>query len=439
MKPNVWIDWIAGVAALCAVAAFAVPGPARADSMYVTGAGAGGGPHVKVYRSSDNAAVGSFFAYASSVSTGVRVAICQQGTGTGARHVVFTAPGPGSPSHLRAFDAVSGAVIAETFAWPTNLVTGFYLACGDFFGDGGVGVAIAPDGGGGPHVKVFRLSGNSLALQREWFAYDASFRGGVRLAAGRFGANHDLLVTAPGPGGGPHLRRWEVSTQQEVAGAFAPVTDLQGLPFPAYSAGLFVTRLPDVSGDGQDDLAVSYTGRLVFRRPGQPTDGNPFIVSPNYSTTGVFVASGGIQILNGATFQLLSDYSTEACYTDASASQDYWWRSSVAELNAQGPYNLSFVPAQYGWTTPLPDRAPPIAGGTFAGGAFLLVGNRKGGLLPGDLKAYGPVLSYVESTPTSYNPLFPPGLIGYSRPCVPSSWRTSPYGAFASEIYVSAD
>jgi hypothetical protein len=292
MKPNLWVVCIA---VLCSVAAFVAPLPARADSMYVTAAGAGGGPHVKVFRSSDNAPVGSFFAYASTLTTGVRVAICQQGT----RHVVFTAPGPGSPSHVRAFDAVSGAVLAETFAWPINLVTGFYVACGDFFADGGLSVAVAPDGGGGPHVKVFRMVGNSLVLQREWFAYDASFRGGVRLAAGHFGTNHDLLVTVPGPGGGPHLRKWEVATVQEVAGFFVPVTDLQGLPFPAYSAGLFVTRLPDVSGDGQDDIAVSYTNRLVFRRPSQANEGNPFIVSPNYAQTGVFIASGGIRILSG--------------------------------------------------------------------------------------------------------------------------------------------
>lgn len=436
MKPSLGI---VGAAALCAATAFIAPLPVRADSMYVTGAGAGGGPHVKVFRSSDNAAVGSFFAYASTVTTGVRVAICQQGTGTGARHVVFTAPGPGSPSHLRAFDAVSGAVLAETFAWPVNLVTGFYLACGDFFGDGGLGVAVAPDGGGGPHIKVFRLSGSSLVLQREWFAYDPSFQGGVRLAAGHFGASHDLLVTVPGPGGGPHLRKWEVTTAQEVIGLLAPVTDLQGLPFPSYSAGLFVTRLPDVSGDGQDDIAVSYTNRLVFQRPSQPNDGNPFIVSPNYAQTGVFVASGGIKILSGTTFQVLSDYSTEACYTDPAASQNYWRRSSVAELNALGAYNLSFVPTQNSWTVPLADRAPPIAGGTFAGGAFLLVGNRKGGLLPGEVKAFGPVLNFVESTPSSGGLFYPPSLIGYSRPCVPAAWKTTPYGAFASEIYVSAD
>jgi len=413
---------------------------ARADPVYVTAAGPGGGPHVKVFRSSDNALLGSFFAYASNLSTGVRVAVCRDPLDANS-HVVFTVPGPGSPSHLRAF-TVSGGVIAELFAWSADLAIGFHVACGDFFGDGSLGVAVAPDVGGGPHVKVFRLSGSTLVLTREFFAYASTFQGGVRLGAGRFGGGHDRLVTAPGPTGGPHIQIWELATGVTSSASFlAPISDLAGLPFPPNSGGFWVARVPDRTGDGIDELAISYTSRLVFRREYRQGDVNPFVVGPAYTWTGVFVASGAVQILDGASHGVMADVKTEACFTDPAAGQTHGPPSSVAELNGLVYFNPYFIPTQYAWSTPLPAYAPPIAGGGFPGGAFLLVGNRRENwVAAASVKAYGPGLPQVESTPMSSGGLFPPALMGYSRPCIPAQWAVAPYATgFGGELFVAAD
>jgi hypothetical protein len=57
--------------------------------------------------------------------------------------------------------------------------------------------------GGGPHVKVF--PGNGIYTIAGWYAYDASFTGGVAVAAGTVDGAYQI-VTGAGPGGGPHIR-----------------------------------------------------------------------------------------------------------------------------------------------------------------------------------------------------------------------------------------
>src|SRR5205085_4754006 len=83
--------------------------------------------------------------------------------------------------------------------------------------------------GGGPHVRVFDALGERLSF----FAYDAAFRGGVRVASGD--VNRDGvpdIITAPGPGGGPHVRVFDGRTGAPIAGFLAYEA--------AFRGGLFV-------------------------------------------------------------------------------------------------------------------------------------------------------------------------------------------------------
>jgi hypothetical protein len=103
----------------------------------VTGAGAGGGPHVQIFRvnpaTGQPSALGpGFFAYDGAFRGGVTVeALDVDGDG---RAEIVTAAGPGGGSHVRIFKI-----------------------------DPGTGAATAFDGGG-------------------FLAYDAAFRGGVSVA-----------------------------------------------------------------------------------------------------------------------------------------------------------------------------------------------------------------------------------------------------------------
>src|SRR5262249_52273873 len=99
---------------------------------------------------------------------------------------------------------------------------------------------------GGPHVKVF--SGADGSLLRSFFAFDAAFRGGVRVAAGD--VNDDGvadIVTGAGPGGGPHVIVFSGADGSVLKGFMAYD--------PAFRGGVFVAA-GDVNGDGKADIVT---------------------------------------------------------------------------------------------------------------------------------------------------------------------------------------
>src|SRR5262249_53505337 len=88
---------------------------------------------------------------------------------------------------------------------------GVYVAAADLGNGDGPDVMTGAGAGGGPQVNVF--SGASASLKSTFFAYDPNFTGGVRVDAinvpGRAGS---VIVTSPGPGGGPQVRFFSGST-----------------------------------------------------------------------------------------------------------------------------------------------------------------------------------------------------------------------------------
>lgn len=80
-------------------------------------------------------------------------------------------------------------------------------------------VITAPGPGGGPHVKVW--NGDDGTLLHAFFAYDAGFTGGVYVGAGRVtGGGSSQVITGAGRGGGPEVRIFSVT-----AGAHTVVAD----------------------------------------------------------------------------------------------------------------------------------------------------------------------------------------------------------------------
>jgi photosystem II stability/assembly factor-like uncharacterized protein len=169
----------------------------------VTGADAGGGPHVKVFNGQTLNTITSFFAYDASFRGGVRVATLPSNSSGGPPQIV-TGAGPGGGPHVKLFDS-NGDEVQSFFAYDASFAGGVYVA------SAGGTIVTTPGSGGGPHVRVFDGNGH---LSQEFFAYDAAFRGGVRAAiVGDINGDNNVdLVTSPGPTGGPDIRYFNLAT-----------------------------------------------------------------------------------------------------------------------------------------------------------------------------------------------------------------------------------
>lgn len=110
-------------------------------------------------------------------------------------------------------------------------------------------IATAPGAGGGPHVRLFDTSGNALPKPDKLFPYSENFRGGVNVAMGDIDADGiDEIITAPKEGGGPQVRVFEQDgTPRGI--------DLW--PFHPNSRTGINVATGDVDGDGKDEIAVA--------------------------------------------------------------------------------------------------------------------------------------------------------------------------------------
>src|SRR5215470_12146374 len=204
----------------------------KSAAVLVTGAGFGGGPLVEVF-SGTGSLLRSFFAYYPTFTGGVTVAVGDV-NGDGIPDIV-TAAGPGGGPHVKVFDGATGATIMSFFAYNPAFTGGVFVAAGDVNGDGFADVVTGAGAGGGPLVQVF--SGRDGTLLRSFFAYEPAFTGGVRVAVGDVnGDGIPDIVTAAGPGGGPHVKIFDEATANIIMSFFAYQCDQA----TCFRAGVFV-------------------------------------------------------------------------------------------------------------------------------------------------------------------------------------------------------
>ncbi|PYR55171.1 MAG: hypothetical protein DMF85_20295, partial [Acidobacteria bacterium] len=205
-------------------------------------------PIVRVFDGMTGALLRSFNPYVLTFTGGVRVAAGDV-NGDGLADII-TAAGPGATPHVEVFDGSTNALLASFFAYTPGFGGGVYVAAGDVNGDGFADVITGAGPGGGPHVQVFDLhNGTTLA---SFYAYAAGFTGGVRVAAGDInGDGHADVLTAPGAGGGPHVRVWSGATGGELLGWFAYD--------PAFGGGVFVAAQTPVNRMSVDVPAANAT------------------------------------------------------------------------------------------------------------------------------------------------------------------------------------
>lgn len=205
----------------------------------VTGTDSGVGPHVKVFNGSTSAEIRSFFAYSPSFTGGVRVATGDV-NGDGFADIV-TGAGAAGAGHVKVFDGSTGTELRSFLAYGSGYSGGVFVAAGDVNNDGLADLVTGTDSGVGPHVKVFDgLTGTEI---RSFFAYGPSFTGGVRVAAGDVnGDGFAEIITGAGDGGSGHVKVFDGITNAEKLsflaygeryslGVFVASTDL--VPEPA--------------------------------------------------------------------------------------------------------------------------------------------------------------------------------------------------------------
>ena len=166
----------------------------------ITGAGPGGGPHVRVF-TGQGIPLSDFFAYDVGFSGGVRVAAADVDGDN--KDEIITGAGPGGGPHVRVYEA-DGTLINGFFPYDTGFSGGVFVGAGDVSGDSAPEIITGAGAGGGPHVRVLDTAGNTLA---SFFPYDVGFTGGVHVAAGdvRNGTKAEV-ITGPGAGTTPRVQ-----------------------------------------------------------------------------------------------------------------------------------------------------------------------------------------------------------------------------------------
>lgn len=193
---------------------------------------------------------------------GVRVALGDV-NGDGIQDIVMAA-GPGGGPNVRVFNGATGLPVAgplaSFFPFATGFTGGVFVATGDINNDTIDDVIVSAGPGGGPHVKIYSGAtgapiGGPLG---NFFAYDPAFTGGVRVATGRIDVDGLLdVITAPGPGGGPHIRVFNgMNVTDPTDGLPQRIAGPLGNFFAydeAFFSGVYIAA-GDVNGDGRADI-----------------------------------------------------------------------------------------------------------------------------------------------------------------------------------------
>jgi autotransporter-associated beta strand protein len=212
-----------------------------------------GSSFVTVYDSAGKV-LSTFLAYDPSFQGGVRVTLGDI-NGDGIPDVI-TGAGPGGGPHVKVIDGtklnllspdgeISDAAVLYTFqAYPDSFRGGVYVAAGDINGDGRADVVTGAGDTGGPAVTVF--SGKDGSQMYSLMVYNDDFRGGVTVAVGDVtGDGHADIIAGTGPGGGPAVVVVDGSTR-EVVGTFFAFD-------PNFRGGVNVAA-GDLNGDGVAEI-----------------------------------------------------------------------------------------------------------------------------------------------------------------------------------------
>ncbi len=199
--------------------------------------------------------------------------------------------GPGGGPNVKVINGNTGAVASSFYAFSASFTGGVFVASGDVNGDGFNDFVVAAGPGGGPHVKVFSgnpadfVNGKPVAFA-SFFAYASAFQGGVTVAVADVnGDGYGDVITGAGSGGSPHVIVFSgasLALNQKLALA----SYYSGSP--TSTAGVFVGA-GDLGADGTIQIFTGTGAGVVgivniVTLEQQGTD-NYFVVNPSLTHT----------------------------------------------------------------------------------------------------------------------------------------------------------
>ncbi len=204
----------------------------------ITGAGAGGGPHVRIFNI-EGQVLSQFFAYDKNSRNGVNIAVGDV-NGDG-KDEIITGSGKGGLPEVKIFD-YEGILIGKLLAYDESFLGGVKVAVGDVNGDGKAEIITGAGAGGGPHVRIFDFNGQVIS---QFFAYNKNFKGGVNVACGDVASDNKAEVIAS-------IEKDSVPTVR--------IFNYQGVTLssffayePNFLAGVYVAT-GDINGDGISEI-----------------------------------------------------------------------------------------------------------------------------------------------------------------------------------------
>jgi hypothetical protein len=206
----------------------------------ICGSGPGGAPRVRVFSGNDLSVLGDFFAFDSSLTGGVNLAVGDvNGDGT---NEIIAGAGPGGQPVVRVL-MPDGVTVSTFLAYDPSFAGGVFVGAGDVNGDGRDEIIAGAGVGGTPQVNVF--DGVSGTFMQGFFAYTGGFAGGVRVAGGDLDGDglEDIIVA-------PHSGQAPVCVFSAPTLGFRNAFNPYGTPF---TNGIRIAAL-DITGDGGDDI-----------------------------------------------------------------------------------------------------------------------------------------------------------------------------------------
>ena len=208
----------------------------------VAGAGFGGGPAIAILDSQTGQVMEAFWAFDPAFTGGVFVAV-QDTNGDGILDIIASA-GPGGGPEVRIFNGANLNLLRSFYAYDQSFTGGVSVATIDFNNDGILDIVTGAGPDGAPHVKVY--DGATNAILSQWYAYPASFTGGIFVAVGDIGNDGTFeVVTGAGPTGAPVVAVWDPFTGALLA---------QFMAYAESFTGGVRVAVNDGNGDGIADI-----------------------------------------------------------------------------------------------------------------------------------------------------------------------------------------